>query len=436
MSDPMNPESKATPGSEPGASGAVPPPLPPVSQDPPGQQAAPPPPPPPQPAPAPRPSAAPGPVPPTAPYGPPPTAPYGTHNAYPYGPGPGSYGPPPPFAPGGPRPPFGPPPSTPRSRMIPLIAGIAVFLFVIIGGIVALVAGSAASTSSGFSFGERIAILDIEGVLGEGVEYEANTKELVSKVREWTEDEGVKGILLRINSPGGAVSATQDLYHALQDFRETGRPVVASMGDVAASGGFYAAMAADHVYANEGSLTGSIGVILSFMNVEGLQEKIGIYFHNVKSGEFKDIGSSSRPMTEAERALLNDMIQDVYGQFLDTVVTARSSKVRTLLASQLKIPAASVTDEQIETHIRTYADGRIFTGRQAFQSMMIDSVGTFHEAFEDLCARAGVTTDVATVRAPIRQQGLFGGVNSLANKLQTLPNGPVSGVRLEYRLAW
>jgi protease-4 len=325
--------------------------------------------------------------------------------------------------------------------MIPLLIGLAVFAFVVIGGVIALVAGAATSTTGGggagmFSFGDKIAILDIEGVIGEGPAYEANTKVLVRQVKAWNEDKNVKGILLRINSPGGAVSATQDLYHALEDFKKTERPVVASMGDVAASGGYYAAMAADQVFANEGTLTGSIGVILSFMNWEGLQEKIGVYSHNVKSGKFKDIGSGSRPMTDEEKALLDEMIQDVYSQFLEAVVEARGEHVRALLAQQLQTPPASITPEQIEAHIRQYADGRIFTGRQAYQTQMIDTVGTFEEAFEALCLRAQVPNTVATVRAPVRQQGLFGGMDSLATKLQNMPTEPFSKVRLEYRLGW
>ncbi|MBI1289960.1 signal peptide peptidase SppA [bacterium] len=327
----------------------------------------------------------------------------------------------------------------PRSRMVPLLIGLAVFAFVMVGGIVALIAGLSGSDNSGSSiypFGDRMAILDIEGVLGEGPEYGANTKVLVRQVNEWTANPNIKGILLRINSPGGAVSATQDLYYALDEFSKTGRPVVASMGDVAASGGFYTAMAADQVFANEGSLTGSIGVILSFLNFEGLQQKIGVYSHNVKSGKFKDIGSGSRPMTEEEEALLNTMIQDVYDQFLEAVIASRGEKVRGVIASQLNMPAASVSDEQIETYVRGFADGRIFSGRQAYQAQMIDNVGTFQTAFDALCKSAGVPNTIATVRAPVRKQGLFGGVDSLATKLQNLPSEPFSKVRLEYRLGW
>lgn len=360
-------------------------------------------------------------------------------------PPPGYGGPPQPPRPWPPYP-GAPQPPTPRNRLLPLIIGAAVLFFVLVSGITALIVGGSGSSSSssssqsgfGFNFfgGDRIAVLEIEGVLGEGPGYPANTKVLVRHVREWTNNKNIKAIVLRINSPGGAVSATQDLYEALQDFRATNRPVVASMGDVAASGGYYAAMAADEVYANPGTLTGSVGVIMSFLNLEGLQQKIGITSRNVKSGEFKDIGSASRPMTEAEQALLTEMVVDVFEQFFESVVEARRDEVIMLVAHERGIDVKSVTEQMVEDHLRQYCDGRIFTGRQAKEYGMVDSLGTFQKALERAAQLANVPATTSTVVAPVRPRGLFGAANAVANTVQQIQSDPAGGVRLEYRLAW
>jgi protease-4 len=332
-----------------------------------------------------------------------------------------------------------PPPTNGRNRYLPFLVGL-IAVVVTLGflglSLVASMSGSGSTSSFGsIGFGDKIGVLHIEGALGEGPGFEADTKRLVSQVQTWTENKSIKAIVLRINSPGGAVSATQDLFHALNQFRATERPIVASMGDIAASGGYYAAMAADEVYANEGSLTGSIGVIMSFVNMQGLQEKIGINFNSIKSGEFKDLGSASRPMTPEEEALLNEMIQDVYVQFLDAVVAARGEQVRELLAAELNISAADVAPELVRAHIKSYADGRIFTGRQGFQYGLVDSLGTLDQAIERAAQLANIdpkSTNVAGPPSP--QQGLFGVVSNLATQVQRLPNA--GGFKVEYRVPW
>lgn len=392
-------------------------------------------------------------------YGAAPTPPPQQQQRPPYGAPPPGYGAPPPGMQQG-RPPYPPPgpsqggwgggyqppPPQRRSRVLPVVVGLAILFVVVIMGIAGLVSGTVGSSSMGgssFSFmGPQIGVLEIEGVIGEGTAYNANTKALIQQVKAWTESSNVKGIVVRVNSPGGAVSATQELYEALLEFRsgtdsQPGRPIVVSMGDIAASGGYYAAMAADKVFANEGTLTGSVGVIMSFLDYQGLQGKIGITSRVVKSGEFKDIGSGSRPMTEEERQLLTDVVVDVYDQFLIAVVDGREQRVKQLLNPT---NPDAVTRAEVEAHLRSYCDGRIFSGRQALEYGMIDEVGTLDDAIEAAAILAGVPDPEnvnTTIGPPKRQPGLFG-LNDIAAKIESnIPDAlKQSGVHLEYRLAF
>jgi protease IV len=358
------------------------------------------------------------------------------------------YGTPPPqagFRPGYPPPPppgWGQPPRgpRPRNRAIPLIIGVVILVVIIGGGLIGLIGtasmSSGSSASGGGFFGDRVAVLEINGMLGEGANFPADTRRLVNQVRSWEKNPRIKAMVIRINSPGGAVSATQDLYHEIESFRRSGRPVVASLGDIAASGGYYAAIAADEIYANEGSLTGSIGVIMNFFNFEGLQETIGIHSRSIKSGKFKDIGSGSRAMTLEERELLGEMIDDVFEQFFAAVVSGREDAVRMLLADTLGRTPAEVTMSEIEEHLRQYSDGRIFSGRQAKEYSMIDSIGTLAHAIDRARELANLPAEAPTVVGPPRPTGLFGGMGALATRIQALPGmDEISTVRLEYRFA-
>jgi len=172
----------------------------------------------------------------------------------------------------------------------------------------------------------------------------------------------VKAIVLEINSPGGSVGAVQELYsEILRIKKEKKKPVVAVFGDVAASGGYYIACACDRIVAHPGTLTGSIGVIFSVANVEGLFKKLGIKTDPVKSGRYKDIGSMTREMSPEERKLLQDIIDDTYKQFLAAIEDGR------------KIP---------EENLLPLADGRIFTGNQALAVKLVDVLGSNHDALD------------------------------------------------------
>ena len=161
-----------------------------------------------------------------------------------------------------------------------------------------------------------LAVVELEGLIAE-------TEDLVRELRQHRENPSVRAVVIRINSPGGVVGPTQEVYNALLRVREAGKPVVASLGAVAASGGYYAAVAADQIYANPGTLTGSIGVIMQLANVDMLLKKVGVDFVVVKAGEFKDIGNPARPMTAEERRVVQALLEDVHAQFIEAVAQGR-----------------------------------------------------------------------------------------------------------------
>ncbi len=395
---------------------------------------------------------------------PPPPRQGGYQQQQPSGPGRPPYGPPqqpprqgappqqpPPYGGGGWRPPYGPPggpggygpgggpPRTPqRNRALPVIIGLLV-VFVILGFVLtAVVAGTAGRTAGGpFAaiMGERIAILNVEGVIGEGPGFGADSQKLVDQIKAWKRNPNIRALVVRVNSGGGAVSATQDVYAALLEFKEeTGRPIVASFGDAAASGGYYAALPADEIFANGGSITGSIGVMLSLWDFQGLQEKIGISAEAIKSGEFKDIGSGSRDMTDEEERLLTAMVIDVFEQFHESVMTGRAESIRRILNAEAP---DEVTDEEVNEHLREKAgEGQIFSGRQALEIGLIDALGTLDDAVERAAELAGIDPDTRRVRAPTRPRGLFGTLGALSNRMEQLAEGSTSGeaIRIEYRM--
>lgn len=192
------------------------------------------------------------------------------------------------------------------------------------------------------------------------------------RIRRLSRKKEVKAIVISINSPGGSVGAVQEMYSQILRVRkETKKPFVAQLGDVAASGGYYLAAGCDKVVAHPGTLLGSIGVIFHSSNIEGLFKKVGIRSRVIKSGKMKDIGSMTRPMTEEERKLLQDLIDNAYGQFLKAVVDGR------------KLP---------EEKVRPLADGRIFTGEQALKNGLVDQLGDSRDAIK-LAARLGGIKD-------------------------------------------
>jgi protease-4 len=256
-------------------------------------------------------------------------------------------------------------------RLTVVVATVLVFigvaaLMVLIGGTMGRRGGDGAPL-----FGPRVAIVELEGLIGE-------TDDVVRELRQYRENPSVRAVVMRINSPGGVVGPTQEVYEALQKLRSAGKPVVASLGAVAASGGYYIAVAADQIYANPGSLTGSIGVIMQMANVDTLLKKVGVDYVVVKAGQFKDIGNIARPMTPEERRVIQALLDDVHAQFIDAVARGRN------------------LDRNV---VVQFADGRVFSGSQALKLKMIDALGGLDDAVNAAAKLANLPTPPPVERA-------------------------------------
>ena len=237
---------------------------------------------------------------------------------------------------------------------------------VVAAGLVAIVVGVAALSGTPlgerFTFGKTVAVVDVRGVISDA----ADTVDALDHLRQ---QDGTIGVVLRIDSPGGAVAPSQEIYDAVWRLRAR-KPVVASLGNVAASGGYYVASAADVVVADPGTLTGSIGAIMEVQNVATLAEKVGVSQTVVKSGRFKDVGQPLRAVTDEERVLLQRMVDDVLGQFIDAVARGRGMEAG---------------------RVRALADGRLYSGAQARDVGLVDELGGLADATRVAWSRAGQT---------------------------------------------
>lgn len=263
--------------------------------------------------------------------------------------------------------------------------------------------------------GDRFALSPLSGRVGlVEITGEIDDPEpVVDQLDRMQRDPGVRAVVLRLDSPGGGVAASQEIYKAvkrLRDQNQGNKPVIASMGGVAASGAYYVACAADSIVADPGTLTGSIGVIMMFPNTEDLFRKVGIKFETIKTGKYKDVGSMWRPMTDDERKLLQDVLSNVYDQFVDAIVEGRS------LAREDVLP---------------YADGRIFSGDQAQQYGFVDKLGDLDDAIQLAGKMAGISGQPVVVRKERRRVSFW---DFLDNKMNQMTGISSRGPRLEYRL--
>ena len=240
----------------------------------------------------------------------------------------------------------------------------------------------------------RIGIVDITGLI-------SDSQYIVNQVKKFRQDKRIRGIILRINSPGGAVGPSQEIYDEVLKTRESGKTIYASMGALAASGGYYIASAAEKIFANPGTLTGSIGVIMVFSNAQGLMKKIGLQPEIVKAGEYKDIGSPARAMTQKERNLLQSVVTDVHQQFIEAVASGRD------------ISVAEVTK---------IADGRILTGRQAYSLNLVDQMGGLQVSIDQLAHKVGIIGSPKIIRETPRVGFLDWVLKSTVN--QSIINRP------------
>lgn len=224
--------------------------------------------------------------------------------------------------------------------------------------------------------------------------------ELAARLEKAERDPGVRAVVLRINSPGGGVAATETMYREVRRFRErTGRPVVVSMGEVAASGGYYLALAGDAIYAQPSTITGSVGVIMPTINVSQGLARIGIVSRSITSGPNKDMANPLEPMRQGQYDLLQGMVDEFYGQFRSTVLERRRA---VMLALESSCDGGSAPDGAEPAMLRAFEsradellDGRIMTGSQALAVGMVDANGGVREAFAHACLLAGVAPDRA-----------------------------------------
>ena len=257
--------------------------------------------------------------------------------------------------------------------------------------------------------GSKVALITVDGVI-------LDSKEVIEQLEKHRTNPSVKAIVLRINSPGGGVSPSQEIYEELMKTRQVGhKPVVASMGSLAASGGYYIASAADIIVANPGSITGSIGVLVQVPNISGLLQKIGVRSVVVKSGEHKDLASPTREMTEAERQILQRLIDDVHDQFIDVVAKTRK-------LDRKKVEAL--------------ADGRIFSGREAKSLGLVDELGNLQDAIDRAAGLAGIPGKPTVIQERKRRFFPLDLLSRAALHSLDLPAGPLSSLSVDYLLRW
>lgn len=264
-----------------------------------------------------------------------------------------------------------------------------------------IVAAVVLSKDDGPAFGEKVAVVYLEGPI-----FESET--LIESLREYDDDDSVRAIVVRVDSPGGAVAPSQEIYNEIKRIAGL-KKVVVSMGSVAASGGYYVAAPSSWIVANPGTITGSIGVIMEIPNFEELMGKVGIKSQVIKSGANKDIGSTMRKMTEDEKKILQGVIDDVYVQFVADVSEARN------------IPIEKV---------RSLADGRIYTGRQAKEMGLVDELGGLEDAIKISARMAGIDGEPKVIRHKEKEGLIDILTGGMAEKVREAL--PLSTIKLSY----
>jgi protease-4 len=231
-----------------------------------------------------------------------------------------------------------------------------------------LILADPSSQSSHFSF-KKVGLVQVNDII-------LASDPVVSELRRFREDDAIVGVLLRIDSPGGASAPSQEIFHEVAKFRDINKPLVVSVGNMAASGGYYIASPAMKIFANPSSITGSIGAIVEFPQYYKLLDKIGVSMQVIKAGNFKDMGGPQREMTPQDRALMQSIVSDIHEQFIQDVCVSRSLKPGSL---------------------RPIADGRILTGAQALKAGLIDTLGSYEDALAYLKTYCKVPLKTAVV---------------------------------------
>lgn len=255
----------------------------------------------------------------------------------------------------------------------------AILLIAVLSFVVSLLAGKNNEDKTIAHPTDRVAVVNIEGAIssGEGSENLWNeaggaySGKIMREIRSAAEDNSVKALVLRIDSPGGSVTAAEEIGRELKRFKETTKkPIITTMGNSAASAGYWLAAYSDTIYANPSTLTGSIGVYMPYMNTEELFKKIGISSTKIKSGKHKDIMSSDRPMTPEEQQILQAMVNEMFDNFINVIAEGRKMDV---------------------AKVKQLADGRVYTGQQAKALGLVDEIGNYYDALEAAGKAIGVT---------------------------------------------
>jgi protease-4 len=254
------------------------------------------------------------------------------------------------------------------------------FVFIFLAGIGS---GLLLSGEHSFSSGDKVAVLRVEDVIIDSQIY-------LDSIETITKDDKVKALVVRIDSPGGAVGPSQEIYSELKELGKK-MPIIASIGGVGASGGYYIACSAEKIYANPGAITGSIGVIAQFASYEKLLNWAKIDVEVIKSGKYKDVGSAFREMSEADKQYIQQLIDNVYAQFKTVVATSRGLDTK---------------------QIDSVADGKIYTGEQALNLKLIDELGTINDAIAAAGNLGGIEGDPEVITFPKKKSKLFDLLNS------------------------
>jgi protease-4 len=259
-----------------------------------------------------------------------------------------------------------------RTLLWVLIGGGAFFLFVLAVFSLVYLTLHAGSNEAGFGgFGDRIGVVDLDGVI-------LSPQPVVGQLKKFADDASIKAIILHVNSPGGGVAASEEIYREVKRIREEKKKrVVVSIETVGASGAYYIASASNRIYANQGSIVGSIGVIAEWVNYGDLMKWAKLKSVVIKTGEFKDTGNPARDLTPAEQAYMQSLIDDMFGQFIQAVADGRGMKF---------------------DNVKAIANGKVWTGQQALSMKLIDNVGDFEAVVKDTAKSVGISGEPTLVR--------------------------------------
>jgi protease-4 len=291
-----------------------------------------------------------------------------------------------------------------RSDVVIAVIIVASFLIISVLTLLAFIGLSEEGSVLLGGLGDKVAIVEVHGVI-------RNSSDVIRQLRKYGKDGSIPAVVLHIDSPGGGAAASQEIHEEINKLREAGKKVVASMGSVAASGGYYLACAADTIVANPATLTGSIGVIFQFPVAEELLRKVGVKYEVVKRGEIKDMGSLDRSMTQRERESLQSVVDDTYEQFIGAIIRGRNLQREEVLKM---------------------ADGSIFTGSQARELGLVDELGNLHDAIKIAGEMVGIEEYPKTIKERKKRISWF---DVLTQKLADLLELDQSGTmmpRLDY----